>query len=492
MPVVPIATTGNNPSPSADAKQNDRDPFLVAFTEPYDAENPKDWPNRRKWAITDVMSATGFNRIVVSTIIAPALTTIAAELHMTSTESVLALSIYLLATAFGPLFIGPLSEIYGRKVVLHGSNIWFLGFNLACAFAKSKEVLIASRFLAGFGASAIYALGGGVLGDLWRPSERGRSLGWYLLIPLLGAAVGPIIGGIIVAHTTWRWIFWSTSIFQGLMIAVSFDVFKETFGPTILAKRAARLRKESGEMRYYTLYERQVSNDSYAKIIVRTTSRPFRLLLFHPLVQITALISALGYGVLYIVISSFATLWTERYHESTQISGLHYIATALGELAGSQVGSRLMDALYRRMEKRDSNGLHKPEYRLSLTLVGILLVPVGLLIYGWTAQYKVYWTAVDVGVFIYAFGAQISGMPISAYIIDAYPDHTSSVLAATQFLRSLTAFLFPLFTPTLYGNLGYGWGNTLIAFLSLGIVLPSPFIIWRFGERLRKRATSTF
>ena len=166
------------------------DHFLVAFDDGFDAENPRDWPRGKKWAVTDVLSATGFNRIMVSTMMAPALTNIAQEFHMNSAESVMALSIYLLATAFGPLFIGPLSEVYGRSIILHGSNIWFLAWNLICGFANSKELLIAARFLAGFGASSIYALAGGVLGDVWRPEERGRSLGVYLLIPLLGAAVG--------------------------------------------------------------------------------------------------------------------------------------------------------------------------------------------------------------------------------------------------------------------------------------------------------------
>lgn len=165
------------------------DRLLVTF-DAYDRDNPKDWPDRRKWAVTSVLSASGFNRILVSTVMAPALSRISEELHMSSTESVMALSIYLLATAFGPLVIGPLSEVYGRQVVLHGSNIWFLVWNIACGFATTKELLIAARFLAGFGASSIYALAGGVLGDVWRPEQRGKSLALYLLVPLLGAAVG--------------------------------------------------------------------------------------------------------------------------------------------------------------------------------------------------------------------------------------------------------------------------------------------------------------
>jgi MFS family permease len=83
-----------------------------------------------------------------------------------------------------------MSEIYGRQVVLHASSVWFLVWNIACGFANTKELLIASRFLAGFGASSIYALAGGVLSDVWRPEQRGRSLAIYLMIPLLGACVG--------------------------------------------------------------------------------------------------------------------------------------------------------------------------------------------------------------------------------------------------------------------------------------------------------------
>jgi MFS family permease len=138
---------------------------------------------------------------MVSTIMAPALSTIALELDMNSAESVMALSIYLLATAFGPLLIGPLSEIYGRAPILHASNVWFLVWNIVCGFAKTKETLIAARFMAGFGASAIYALAGGVLGDIWRPEQRGKSLGVYWLIPLLGAAVGEITMSYIVLST---------------------------------------------------------------------------------------------------------------------------------------------------------------------------------------------------------------------------------------------------------------------------------------------------
>jgi hypothetical protein len=90
------------------------------------------------------------------------------------------------------------------------------------------------------------------------------------------------------------------------------------------------------------------------------------------------------------------------------------------------------------------------------------------------------------------FGMQTSGMALQAYTIDAYPEHTSSAMAATQFLRSLTAFLFPLFTPYMYNALGYGWGNSAMGLASLVLGFLGPSVLWYWGAGLRKKARSTY
>ncbi|KAI6716097.1 caffeine resistance protein [Marssonina coronariae] len=478
----------STPANTIIAKRSDTDPFLVAFAQPYDAENPLDWPTSRKWLVTDVLSATGFNRIMVSTIMAPALTTIAKELAMSPTEAAMSMSIYLLATAFGPLFIGPLSEIYGRSFVLHSSNVWFLVWNIVCGFAETKGTLIAARFLAGFGASAIYALAGGVLGDLWRPEERGKSTGAYLLIPLLAVAVGPIIGGFIAENSTWRWMFWSTSIFQAAMITVSFFSFQETSGALILRKRAALLRKETGIAAYYTLNSLLDGDRSRLRIISKALTRPIRLLLFHPIIQIQAVIYGFDYGILYIVLSTFSDLWKDRYGQSVEISGLHYIAVSMGELVASQIGGMMMDYLWKRAKRENP----APESRIPLVFPGCVIGSVGMLIYGWTAEYHLHWAVVDVGVFVLLFGLQLGGPPMTGYVIEAYPEHTSSAMAATQFVKSLTAFCFPLFAPTMYNVLGYGWSNSLLALLGLMLGIPLPWWLWKNGARLRAKAGTTY
>lgn len=298
----------------------------------------------------------------------------------------------------------------------------------------------------------------------------------------------------MAARTTWRWMFWSTSIFQAIMIVVSFTAFHETYAPRLLEKEAKRRRLQTGDQRYQTLQERAYAGKSTLSpsIFFRSLSRPLRLLIFHPIIQIASVISGFNYGLLYIVLTSFSSLWTQEYGQPVEISGLHYIACALGEVAGSQLGGPLMDTLYRYMRARSSTNEHVPEHRFPLTVIGASLVPLGLIIYGWTAHFHVPWIAVDIGMFIAMFGMQIGGLPMQAYVIDTYGEHTSSALAAMQFLRSLTAFLFPLFTPAMYRALGYGWGNTLLAFASVFLGFSAPLILWTYGARLREKAISSY
>lgn len=93
--------------------------------------------------------------------ISPALPSISADFAITNeVEAQLTLSIFVLAYAIGPLFLGPLSEIYGRVVVLQLSNLFYLAWNLGCGFAQSKGQLMAFRFLSGLGGSAPLAIGG--------------------------------------------------------------------------------------------------------------------------------------------------------------------------------------------------------------------------------------------------------------------------------------------------------------------------------------------
>jgi len=306
-------------------------------------------------------------------------------------------------------------------------------------------------------------------------------------VPVLAVAVGPIIGGVITQSTTWRWMFWSTSIVQALLMAFSFVVFDETYAPVILQRRAACLRQETGDTRFYTASEKLNNDRSVVWVLQRALSRPVRLLLFHPIIQVQACLSAFYYGILYLVISTYANLWTSRYNESVAASGLHYIALAVGEVIGALLGGTLMDLVFRRLKAR-AKGLEAPEHHVPLMLPTAFITLIGLLWYGWAVQAHASWPFVDVGVAFFFCGMQVIGMPLQAYVIDAYPDHTSSAQAAAQFLRSLAAFGFPLIGPSMYAALGYSWANTMLAVVGFVVSVAAPIGIWVYGPGLRAKA----
>ena len=133
----------------------------VTWDGPNDPANPKNWTMKRKWAATFIISAFTFVSPVSSSMISPALTAISRDFHITNqVELELTLSIFVLAYAIGPLFLGPLSEIYGRVIVLQFANAFYFAWNLACGFAQNKGQLMAFRFLSGLGGSAPLAIGG--------------------------------------------------------------------------------------------------------------------------------------------------------------------------------------------------------------------------------------------------------------------------------------------------------------------------------------------
>ena len=91
--------------------------------------------------------------------VAPALTSLALDLHITDqVVSELCLSVFILAYAVGPLFLGPLSEIYGRVIVLQLANLFFLVFNIGCAVSQTTAQMIVCPFFAGLGGSAPLAV----------------------------------------------------------------------------------------------------------------------------------------------------------------------------------------------------------------------------------------------------------------------------------------------------------------------------------------------
>ncbi|KAL8863555.1 MAG: hypothetical protein Q9178_000236 [Gyalolechia marmorata] len=458
----------------------------VTWDGPDNLQNPKNWSTKQRWAATIVVSSFTFISPVSSSMVAPAIPAIAKDFDITNkVESQMVLSIFVLAYAIGPLFLGPLSEVYGRVPVLQLANVIYLIFNTACGACRNKGEMIAFRFLSGLGGSAPLAIGGGVLSDCWKAEQRGRAISLYSLAPLLGPAIGPIAGGFITENSTWRWAFYATSIADALIQCSGLFFLRETYPAKFLQIKAKRLRQETGNESLHTEYEHP--ERSLVTVLEKAISRPFRLLGTQPIVQVLALYAAYLYGLMYLLLSTFPVLWTERYHESVGVAGLNYISMGVGFTLGAQILSPLNDRIYKIL-KTKNNGVGKPEFRIPIMVPGSVLVPIGLFIYAWTSQYHTHWVGPNIGVAIFAAGAIAGFQSVQTYLVDAYTRFAASAIAAATVLRSLAGFGFPLFAPYMYDKLDYGWGNSLLGFLAVGLGLPAPILLWIYGEKLRKQS----
>jgi multidrug resistance protein len=477
-----------NRKPSTRSRRSEKDTSLVTWDGPGDPTNPKNWSRQRKWAATITVSLFTFISPVSSSMIAPALFDIATEFGEDPNSGTipLALSVFVLGFAVGPLFIGPMSELFGRRIVLQISNLFYFAFNLGCGFAQNTPQLIAFRFLSGLGGSAPLGIGGGVLGDLWMPQERGRAMALYSLMPLLGPAIGPIAGGFIAEYSDWRWVFYSTCIAAIVIQIMGFFFLQETYAAEILRVKKVRLIKATGDPTLHTEFE--TPNRKLSKHLGAAFERPFRLLFTQPIVQILALYIGYVYGVMYLVLASFPMLWRTQYGiRRPSISGLNYISLGVGFFIGTQIAAFSADKIYKNL-KAKHGGVGRSEFRVPLMVPGSLLVPIGLFIYGWTAQEHTHWIGPNIGAAIFAAGNQMVFQCCQTYIVDAYTRYAASAIAATTVLRSLGGFAFPLFASAMYRGLGYGWGNSVLGFVGLAIGFPAPILLWWYGETLRKKS----
>lgn len=477
---------GHKKSSKSLRSNKSKDPNLVTWDGPDDPANPKNWTMKRKALGLLTVAMFTFISPVSSSMVAPSIQAISAEFGITDTVvQQMTLSIFVLAYAVGPLFLGPLSEIYGRVLVLQLSNLIYLIFDAACGGARNTGMMIAFRLLSGLGGSAPLAIGGGVLSDMFTAEQRGRAVAIYSLMPLLGPAIGPIAGGFITLNTTWRWSFYATAIADAAIQVAGLFLLRETYAPVILGIKAKKLRKETGNSALHTQFEHP--DRTLGKVIRTAVARPFRLISTQPIVIFLAVYMAYLYGLMYLVLSTFPTLFQETYHENVGIAGLNYISLAVGFFLGTQISAPLNDRFYRVFKAKYGEG--RPEFRVPMMIPGSLLVPAGLFLYGWSAQYATHWIVPNIGAALFAAGTIIGFQCIQTYLIDSYTRFAASAVAAATVLRSLAGFGFPLFAPYMYAALGYGWGNSLLGFIALAVGVPAPFVLWFFGAKLRAKSS---
>jgi EmrB/QacA subfamily drug resistance transporter len=141
------------------------------------------------------------------TIVSTALPTIVQELGGLEHLSWVVTAYLLAVTAVTPLY-GKLGDLFGRKVVLQGALVLFLTGSALCGLAQGMTELIAFRFIQGLGGGGLMVSAQAAIGDVVSPAERGRYSGFFGAVFGVSAVAGPLLGGFLTTHISWRWIFY--------------------------------------------------------------------------------------------------------------------------------------------------------------------------------------------------------------------------------------------------------------------------------------------
>ncbi|CAE6426807.1 unnamed protein product [Rhizoctonia solani] len=461
------------------------DPYVVDWA-PEDPKNPFNWSPAKRWRITAVLALTTLCIAYSSSSYSGGIQYMMAELHMGQYVGILGISLYVVGFGLGPLVWGPLSEMYGRRLIFIVSFLPFTLFHLGGALAHNIPTLLVTRFLAGSFGSSPLTNAGGTIADMFTAKDRGLASALFAMAPFAGPVLGPIVGGYVSeSRAGWRWNFWIMFIFSAVMFVLSVLLVPETFAPVLLRRRARELHAESeGQLHYVSKYEKG-NKKAFSEVMKINLSRPFVLLFQEPIVLLFSIYTALIYGTLYGLFAAFPVVFQRGRHFSPGEGGLAFLGVGLGIVIATCCTPISNKIYYRAMEK--GNGVAPPEARLVMACVGAVLLPISMTWFAWTTYPSVHYIVPIIAGVPFGAGMLLVFTSVISYLIDSYTLYAASALAANAVMRSIMGAAFPLFTPRMYASLGDQWACMVFAFLAL-VCTPIPFLFYRFGPAIRARS----
>ncbi|AQZ16227.1 TPO2 (YGR138C) and TPO3 (YPR156C) [Zygosaccharomyces parabailii] len=462
---------------TAAEKEEDMSPHFVTFVT-NDPENPHNWAPMWRWIYTVLLSTLVICVAYGSACVAGGLGTIQKKYHVGQEVAILSVSLMVIGFALGPLIWSPFSDLYGRRATYFVSMGLYVIFNIPCALSPNISGHMVGRFLCGVFASSGLCMVGASISDMFPAATRGKAIAFFAFAPYCGPVFGPLVNGFVSVSTgRMDYIIWFNMAFAGVMwIIVS--AIPETYAPVILARRAKRMRKETGDQRLMT--EAEAQGVSFKDMMRACLLRPLYFAATEPVLDLTCGYVCLIYSLLYGFFFAYPVIFDELYGYKDNLIGLMFIPILIG--ACMALGTTFWcEAMYlRTIAKRKPT----PEDRLLGAMVGAPFAAIALWMLGATSYKHLIWVAPASSGLAFGFGMVLIYYSLNNYIIDCYAMYASSALSTKVFLRSAGGAAFPLFTTQMYHNLGLQWASWLLAFIASGMII-IPFAFKRWGPFLR-------
>ncbi|CAJ2507797.1 Uu.00g089830.m01.CDS01 [Anthostomella pinea] len=444
---------------------------LVTF-HPDDPENPKNWSKAYKWYCTMVVAITCFVVAFASSVVTADIPGVVKEFNVSEEVALLSITLFVMGFGIGPMIFAPFGTTILVAVV----------FIIPGAVAKNIATLLVARAIDGIAFSAPMTLVGGTMADMWKAEERGIPMAAFSAAPFIGPAIGPLVGGFLSDACGWRWLYWIQLIMAAVVwILITFTV-PETYAPTLLARRAKKLREQTGEPEHVT--EQELDRRPLSERMRIFLVRPFQLLFGELIVLLISIYMSVLYGLLYMFFVAYPIIFQKGKGYSSGITGLMFIPLAVGVVC-SAVCAPLVNNHYRKLIAPHAGRLPPPELRLVPMMASCWLIPIGLFIFAWSSYQRLTWVGPCLAGFPVGFGFIFLYNSANNYLVDAYQHQAASALAAKTCIRSFWGAAVVLFTNQMYDRLGYEWASSLLAFISLACC-GIPFLFWIYGARIRR------
>ncbi|PQE27675.1 major facilitator superfamily transporter protein [Rutstroemia sp. NJR-2017a BBW] len=428
----------------------EKDPYEVRWENgDNDPMSPRSTAHGKKWLIVLIVSASSFCVTCTSSMYTSTYGQLEKEFDCSREVATLGLSMFILGLGLGPMLLAPLSEFYGRRPIYIASFAFFLIWLIPSAAAQNIQTMIVGRFFDGLSGSAFLSVAGGTVGDLFNREQLQAPMLIYTASPFVGPSFGPLVSGFINQYTTWRWTFYVLIIWSAINLAAIILFVPETYHPICLKAKAIKMRKETGDDRWYAPMERL--NKSIPKTIGYSLLRPGQLLIFEPMCLNLCIFSAILLGILYLFFGAFPLVFVGNHGFTLSQVGLSFLGLFIGMLAAAATDPywhhNYVRLIRQREERTGEVGGSEPEYRLPPAILGAVLVPIGLFMFAWTTYSSVHWIVPIIGSAIFGMGTLLVFTGIFTFLVDAYPLYAASSLAANSFLRSGFGDTFPPLSP---------------------------------------------
>ena len=315
-----------------------------------------------------------------------------------------------------------------------------------------------------------------------------------------GPLLAPILSGYCSSTIGWRWTFYIAAIIGALTLAASLFL-PETFGPILLARRAARLRAEQEKQHqddetqrtHHTapppsvVAPRDLESTDLSQLLTVVCTRPVRMVVTEPIVAATCAYLALVYTVFYMSFQAFPLVFQRLHGLAPGPAGLCYLPIGAGACLSLPVFWSWDHVLASATAAGKPWTAREEARRLPLAFLGGPMFAASLFWLGWTSRPGLTFVVPMLAGLPFGFGFMLIFMALLNYLTDAYDFFAASANAAASTCRSLLAVVLPLATVPMFNRLEISGACSLLGGLSaLMCVIPFVFV-WK-GPVLRERS----